>query len=254
MRLSQRTVLITGGSSGIGLGLAEAFDREGSRVIVCGRDPEKLKKAGDRIPGLAAISCDVGAAAWRRKLAEEVLRRFPALDILVNNAGIQYYVDLKLGPCPTEAGDEIEINLRAPIELVGLFLPHLMARPEAAVVNISSGLGFMPMSSTAIYNATKAALHTYTLALRQQLEGSSVRVIEVVPPMVDTGLNQAGRERARMKFRGISVAEYVPTVMEGLRRDEETIFYGGGGDVLTLPRGETEKKLLAPRRLQSPSS
>jgi uncharacterized oxidoreductase len=109
-------------------------------------------------------------------------------------------------------------------------------------------LAFMPMAATAVYNATKAALHTYTLALRQQLEGTAVRVIEVVPPMVDTGLNRAGRDRARMKFRGISVAEYIPDVMDGLRRGEETIFHGGGADILTLPRGETEKRLLAPRR------
>jgi uncharacterized oxidoreductase len=248
MRLAGRTVLITGGSSGIGLGLAEAFHREGSQVVICGRDPEKLKKAESRLPGLAAVACDVGAAAGRRRLADEVLRRFPALDVLVNNAGIQYYVDLKLDACPTDAGDEIEINLRAPIELIRLFLPHLLGRPAAAIINVGSGLAFMPMAATAVYNATKAALHTYTLALRQQLEGTAVRVIEVVPPMVDTGLNRAGRDRARMKFRGISVAEYIPDVMDGLRRGEETIFHGGGADILTLPRGETEKRLLAPRR------
>ncbi len=248
MRLTGRTVLITGGSSGIGLGLAEVLNREVSRVIICGRDAGKLKNAERAFPGVVAIPCDVGAAAGRRALAEEVLRRFPELDILVNNAGIQYYVDLKLGACPTDCGDEIEINLRAPIDLVRLFLPHLLGRPESAIINVGSGLAFMPMPATAIYNATKAALHTYTLALRRQLEGTPVRVVEVVPPMVDTGLNRAGRDRARMKFRGISVAEYVPTVIEGLRRDEETIFYGEGADVLTLPRGETEKRLLAPRR------
>jgi uncharacterized oxidoreductase len=247
MQLNRRTVLITGGSSGIGLGLAEAFQREGSQVIICGRDPKKLDKARQRLPGIATMACDVAVATDRRRLADEVLRRFPALDILVNNAGIQYYVDLRLGPCPSEAGDEIEINLRAPIELVGLFLPHLLSRPAAAVINVGSGLGFMPMAPTAIYNATKAALHTYTLALRQQLQGTAVRVVEIVPPMVDTGLNQSGRNRAGMKFRGISVAEYVPTVLDGLRRDEETIFFGEGADVLTLPRGETEKRLLKPR-------
>ncbi len=248
MELAGRTVLITGGTSGIGLGLAEALHKEGSRVVICGRDAGKLKKAEKAIPGVAAIPCDVGDAAGRRALAEEVLRRFPELDILVNNAGIQYYVDLKLGACPTDAGDEIEINLRAPIDLVRLFLPHLLGRPESAIVNVGSGLAFMPMPATAIYNATKAALHTYTLALRRQLEGTSVRVVEVVPPMVDTGLNRAGRDRARMKFRGIGVAEYIPAVMEGLRRDEETIFYGEGADVMTSPRSETEKKLLATRR------
>ena len=248
MELAGRTVLITGGSSGIGLGLAEAYVREGSRVIICGRDPGNLGKAVSRLPGLASIVCDVGMDAERRRLADQVLRRFPDLDILVNNAGIQYDVDLKLGHCPADDGDEIEINLRAPIELVRLFLPHLLGRPESAVINVGSGLAFMPMPATAIYNATKAALHTFTLALRRQLEGTPVRVVEVVPPMVDTGLNKVGRDRAGMTFRGISVAEYIPTVIEGLRRGEETIFYGEGEDVMSSPRRETEMKLLTLRR------
>jgi uncharacterized oxidoreductase len=248
MKLDKRTALITGGSNGIGLGLAEALHREGSLVIVCGRDRQRLAEAGKRIPGLATIACDVGVAAERRKLVDEVLRRFPDLDVLINNAGIQRYVDLKRGVPPSADGDdEIDINLRAPIELVGLFVPHLLGRPDAAIINITSALGFMPMAHTAIYNATKAALHTYTLALRQQLKGTAVKVIEVVPPMVDTGLNRAGRDLARMTFRGIGVAEYVPSVMEGLRADAEIIFHGEGAGVLTRPRGEAEKRLLEPR-------
>jgi uncharacterized oxidoreductase len=250
MQLADRTVLITGGTSGIGLGLAGAFLGEGSRVVICGRDPRRLKSAEQALPGIGAIACDVGEAAERRRLAEEVLNRFPELDILVNNAGIQCYVDLKRGDLsPGEpGGDEIDINLRAPIELVKLFLPHLLERPAAAIVNVTSGLGFMPMPRTAIYNATKAALHTYTLALRQQLQGTAVKVVEVVPPMVDTGLNRAGRDRARMTYRGVSVAEYIPSVVAGLRADAEIIFYGDGGDVLSRPRGETENRLLEPRR------
>lgn len=105
----------------------------------------------------------------------------------------------------------------------------------------------MPMPRTAVYNATKAALHTYTLALRQQLQGTAVKVIEVVPPMVDTGLNRAGRDRARVAYRGISVAEYIPTGVDGLRADAEIVFFGDGADVLKRPRGETENRLLAPR-------
>ena len=118
------------------------------------------------------------------------MRRFPDLDILVNNAGIQRYVDLKKGYDELKSGaDEIAINFVSVVELTALFIGHLMKRPSAAVINVSSGLGFMPMQSTPIYSATKAAIHTYTLVLRQQLRDTSVRVVEIVPTMVDTGLN-----------------------------------------------------------------
>ena len=234
MELSNRTVLVTGGTSGIGLGIAESFLRSKSKVIVCGRNKEKLSTVKEKFPDIMVLPCDVGNASQRKKLAEEVLRRFPDLDILVNNAGIQRYIDLKKGYDELKSGeDEIAINFVATVELTSLFIGHLMKRPSAAIINVSSGLGFMPMLNTPIYSATKAAIHTYSLVLRQQLKDTSVRVIEIVPPMVDTDLNKEGRDAVHLKFRGISVSEYIPTVMKGLENDSDTIFHADGQRVMT---------------------
>jgi uncharacterized oxidoreductase len=105
----------------------------------------------------------------------------------------------------------------------------------------------MPMLDTPIYNATKAAIHTYSLVLRQRLKDTSVKVIEIVPPMVDTDLNKGGRNAAHVKFRGISVSEYMPTIIDGLKNDVEIIFYGDGEEIMNEPRGESEMRLLTPR-------
>ncbi len=245
MKLSGRTVLVTGGSSGIGLGIAEAFHKRGSRVIVCGRDRGRLSAMEEKFPGITALPCDVGDGLQRKNLATEVMRRFPDLDILVNNAGIQRYVDLKKGYEELKSGgDEIAINFVSVVELTALFIGHLMKRPSAAIINVSSGLGFMPMQSTPIYSATKAAIHTYTLVLRQQLRDTSVKVIEIVPIMVDTGLNREGRDAAHLKYRGVRLSEYIPTVISGLENDDEMIFHEDGAKVLSEPRAVSENRLL----------
>ncbi|HTY81895.1 MAG TPA: SDR family NAD(P)-dependent oxidoreductase [Dehalococcoidales bacterium] len=247
MKLSDRTVLITGGISGIGLGLAEAFLKAGSRVIVCGRNREKLSSVKEKFPDIEIISCDVSSAAKRKKLAADVLRRFPALDVLINNAGIQRYIDLKKGYDELKSGeDEIAINLVAPVELTALFIGALLKKSSTAIINVSSGLGFMPMTATPVYNATKAAVHTYTLVLRQQLKDTGVRVYEIVPPMVDTDLNKAGRDAAHARYRGISVKEYIPTVTKALENDVETIFHGDSQKVMSEPRSKSETSLLNP--------
>ena len=247
MKLSNRTVLITGGTSGIGLGLAEAFLKSKSKVIVCGRNKEKLSKIQERFPEFMVLPCDIGDAAQREKLAAEVLRRFPDIDILVNNAGIQRYIDLKKGYSALKAGgDEIAVNFTGLVDMTALFIEHLLQKPSAAIINVSSGLGFMPMPNTPVYCATKAAVHTYTLVLRQQLKGTQVKVIEIVPPMVDTDLNKAGRDANHLKFRGISLAEYIPTIIKGLENDSDIIFHGDADTVLTEPRGKSESRLLNP--------
>jgi uncharacterized oxidoreductase len=247
MKISNRTVLVTGGTSGIGLGIAEAFHRSKSIVIVCGRNREKLSMVKEKFPDITAIPCDVGDALQRKKLAIEVLRRFPDLDVLVNNAGIQRYIDLKKGYDELKSGeDEIATNFVSTVELTALFIGHLMKRPSAAVINVSSGLGFMPMYNTPVYSATKAAIHTYSLVLRQQLKDTSVKVIEIVPPMVDTDLNKEGRDAAHLQFRGVSLSEYIPAVINGLENDADIIFHGDGEKIMAESRGESERRLLIP--------
>jgi uncharacterized oxidoreductase len=245
VEISDRTVLVTGGTSGIGLGLAEAFYRANSKVIVCGRDKRRLSDVRSKFPGIAALHCDVGDAREREGLSKDVLGRFPDLDILVNNAGVQRYIDLKKGYRELKSGDdEIAINLVGTIELTALFIDHLMKRPEAAVINVSSGLAFSPMSGAPIYCATKAAVHVYSLLLRRQLADTTVRVFEIIPPMVDTNLNKAGRDRAHLKYRGVATSEYIPAVIEGLQRGSEMIFYGDGEKAISRPRSEAEGLLL----------
>ena len=227
--------------------LTESFQKLNSRVIVCGRNKEKLSTIKEKFPDITALNYDIGDAMQRKKLAAEVLRRFPDLDILVNNAGIQRYIDLKKGYNELKSGeDEIEINFVSTVELTALFIGHLMKRPSAAVINASSGLGFMPMPNTPVYSATKAAIHTYSLVLRQQLKDTSVRVIEIVPPMVDTDLNKEGRKAAHIKFIGISLSEYIPTIIKEIKNDSDIIFHGDGNKIMTEPRGESERRLLEP--------
>ena len=247
MELSNRTVLVTGGTGGIGLGIAQAFLESKSRVIVCGRDKVKLAKVAKDFPDIVTLQCDVADPGQREKLSEEVLRRFPGLDVLVNNAGIQRYIDLKKGYVGLKSGgDEIAVNFVATVELTSLFIVHLMKQPSSAVINVTSGLAFAPMLNTPIYSATKAAVHIYTLVLRQQLKDTPVKVVEIVPPMVDTDLNRAGRDAVQLKFRGISLVEYIPTVVAGLKSDADTIFFGDGEKFMTEPRGEAERRLLKP--------
>jgi len=247
MKLSNRTVLVTGGTGGIGLGIAEAFYRAKSKVIVCGRNKDKLAEVEREYPEIAALPCDVGDARQRENLAEKILGRFPDLDVLVNNAGIQRYIDLKKGYEELKSGeDEIAINFVSIVELTALFIGHLLKRPSAAVINVSSGLAFMPMLHTPIYNATKAAIHTYTLVLREQLKDTSVNVVEIAPAMIDTDLNKEGRDRENLKYRGLSLSEYIPTVIKGLEDDDEIIFYGDGKKIISESREASESRLLKP--------
>ena len=221
MDMSSNTVLITGGASGIGLALAERFLRAGSEVIVCGRREDKLREAQAKHPALRTRVCDVAQPAERIALAEWARGALPRLNVLVNNAGIQRRVDVaELGDW--EAGrQELAINLEAPIHLSALLVAHLRAQPRAAIINVSSGLAFAPLATVPVYCATKAALHSYTLSLRHQLADSSVRVLEIVPPAVDTDLGGAG-----LHTFGVNVNDFADSVMARLGQGELEVGYG----------------------------
>ena len=133
------------------------------------------------------------------------------------------------------------------MELTALFISHLMQRPAAAIINVSSALGLMPMVNLPVYCATKAAIHTYTIVLRQQLKDTPVKVVEVLPPMVDTGLNQVGRDRSRSPYRGISLSEYMPGLIQGLAGDADMLFHEDADKLMSEPRRESEVRLLNPR-------
>lgn len=205
MQLTGHTVLVTGGSSGIGFALAQRFRKEGNEVIICGRRADALERTKAEIPGVHALVGDTGTAESREALWAEVTAKFPKVDVLVNNAGIQNKIDA-LAPEPWKVlQQEIGINLEGPIHLSFLAIPHLAKQPHAAILNVSSGLAFSPMATMPIYCATKAALHSFTLSLRHQLRKTSIEVIEIIPPAVRTNLGGAHDFGAPLDEYGDSV-------------------------------------------------
>jgi uncharacterized oxidoreductase len=187
MRMTDNTVLVTGGGTGIGRGLAESFHRLGNQVIIAARRREPLEAVAEANPGMQIWSLDQSDPAGVRRFATEVTDHYPDLNVIVNNAGIQRAEDLINGDVGA-AEQTVAINLLGPIRLISALMPSLLRRPRAAIVNVTSGLAFMPSALTPTYCATKAALHSYTQSLRFQLRDTSVQVIEVIPPQVQTAL------------------------------------------------------------------
>ena len=188
MKLTARTILITGGSSGIGLELAGQLLARGNVVIITGRSEQALEAANRRFPDLHVVSSDVSDAESIRVLHDTITARFPRLDTLVNNAGVMRIVKLGEERSLQDVTHEIDIDLAGPIRMVQQFLPHLRSRPAAMIVNVSSGLAFVPFAISPIYSAAKAGFHAYTRCLRVQLEGSNVTVVELAPPLTQTPL------------------------------------------------------------------
>jgi uncharacterized oxidoreductase len=243
MKLSGNTVLITGGSSGIGYALAEAFLEAGSTVIICARGEERLIAAQRKHPNLHMCVCDVADDLAREELAAFVSSRFPALNILVNNAGVQRDIDLTKGVDEFLAGEnEIRINLEAPIILSALLIPLLASNPQPALINVSSGLGFVPTARMPVYCASKAGLHAFSMAMRVQLAKLGVKVFEIVPPMVDTALNPAGRAKRGSYRAGLSAEEFVGAVIQGLANDIPEIGYGFTAGFAKASRVELDQR------------
>ncbi|SLM61659.1 MULTISPECIES: SDR family oxidoreductase [Dickeya] len=187
MNMTGNTILITGGSTGIGLGLAEAFHQRGNQVIIASRCEAALREAAAAFPGMAWRVFDQRDTAATTAFVAELTQAFPALNVLINNAGIQRREDLTHPDLPAIT-DTLATNLTGPLWLTGALIPHLLRQPQAAILNVTSELAFLPQAITPTYCASKAALHAYTEALRCQLRHSAVRVIEIIPPWVQTGL------------------------------------------------------------------
>lgn len=189
MHPTGNTVLITGGTSGIGLALARQFHARNNQVIITGRDPIKLASAASSLPGIHTCCSDLADPAAVSGLSEYLRDQHPRLNVLVNNAGIQYHYNLVNDPVVRDRIlTEIQINLMAPLLLTSRLLPHLVSQPEAAVVFVSSALYIAPKRSAPVYCATKSAIHTFAKALRYQLEGTSIKVFDIIPPLVDTAM------------------------------------------------------------------
>jgi len=209
MRISGKTVLVTGGTDGIGLQLAAQLQARGAQVLVCGRDAGRLAAA--RAAGLAAIAADLSTRARCDALLAELAAL--TLDILVNNAGAGASFDVD-GEIDRDGLDRtVFLNLNAPMHLAAGLLPGLRARPQAAIVNVTSGLAYAPRAGAPVYCATKAGLRSFTQALRHQLRDSRVTVIEALPPVVDT------RMTAQNRHRKMPAAACAAAIVEAIERD-----------------------------------
>lgn len=197
MKLSGNTLFITGGTSGIGRTLAEAFHRRGNKVIVAGRRKALLDEIARQNPGIDTVELDIGDAARIRAVAAQLIERYPALNVVINNAGIMPFDDAG-GPLDDEQAVQlVTTNLLGPVRVSAAFVEHLKQQPDATIINNSSVLAYVPLAATALYSATKAAIHSYTLSQRFALRDTSVRVLEIAPPWVDTDLvHKSGDPRA----------------------------------------------------------
>lgn len=197
MKLSGNTVFITGGTSGIGRAFAEAFDKRGNKVIIAGRRKALLDEIAKLNPGIDTVELDVGDAEQIRQVAAQLIERYPALNVVINNAGIMPFDDAGGLLDDAQAERLVDTNLLGPVRVTAAFVEHLKRQPESTIINNSSVLAYVPLAATALYSATKAAIHSYTLSQRFVLRNTSVRVLEIAPPWVDTDLiHKSGDPRA----------------------------------------------------------
>jgi len=250
MRLSGNTVLITGGATGIGFAMAEAFLRAGSEVIICGRREERLRKAKNKHSALHVKTCDVTNLVDCKALVHWIDTGFQGFNVLVNNAGVQRDIDFTQGVDAYLNGEsEIKVNLEAPIILSALFIPLLIGKSEAAIINVSSGLGFVPAARMPVYSATKAGMHAFSMALRYQLSRLGIRVFEIVPPAVDTDLNPQGRAQRGNFKAGLGPEEFVVALMPELEADVLEIGYGMSAEMLSASRADLDRRFQQMNRV-----
>ncbi len=210
MNISGNTILITGGGSGIGQALAVALHAAGNTVIITGRRESALKETVATHKGMAYEVLDVTSTESIAAFAATAATKYPALNVLVNNAGVMIAEDVNAdGFAASIAEDMITTNLTGPIRLTAALLPHLKTRPHSTIVNVTSGLAFVPLAMTPTYSATKAALHSYSQSLRYQLRNTNVEVLELAPPGVATDLMPGHRENPQ----SMPLADYVAESM-----------------------------------------
>ena len=218
MELANNKILITGGASGIGLGLTERFLKENNTVIVCGRRESVLKEVSDKYPSVITKVCDLSDEAERIELFSWVAENHGDLNVLVNNAGVQQWMDVTDEGFFDRAKSEIATNIEAPIHLMSLFAKLKSLR---TIINVSSGLAFVPFTKVPVYSASKAFLHSFTLSSRYLLKKKNIEVIEVIPPALNTDLGGIGLHDGQPP-----VSDFVDGVFEQLKAGETNITFG----------------------------
>lgn len=240
MNISNNTILITGGGTGIGLAMAQAFLANSNKVLICGRREDKLAEARAANPQLLYKVNDISNPSDRKALADWAIAE--GVNILINNGGMQREIDLTRGIEALDEGDnEFRINFESAVYLTALLTPHLMSRSNAAIANVSSGLGFVPMAIMPIYCATKAAIHIYTISLRHQLKPTGVKVFEIIPPTVNTELDRGARARRGQKDIGIPATEVADAVIKGMTEDKMEIAIGMAANLMTAPKEKIDE-------------
>jgi uncharacterized oxidoreductase len=226
MNLKGNTILITGGATGIGFALAKLLSSRGNQVIICGRSEAALLKAKAEVSTLVTRVCDLSDAASRSAMVAWLKSDYPALNVVVNNAGIQARRDFTTDPEIDTLEQEVAINFTAPIHLIAELLPALKRQVPAYIINISSGLAFSPMADVPVYCATKAAIHSFTLSLRHQLKATGIHVIEVAPPIVDTGLGGNTRSGGTANRMMVTPNEFAAETLVQLEAGKDEVLIG----------------------------
>lgn len=222
MKLTNNTILITGGSSGLGLEMARRLTENGNTVIICGRSQARLQAAQKVIPGIITFQCDLSEKDAASRLADWVAREYPRCNMLINNAAIVHKTSFPDDEDMIAKADlEIRTNLLAPIALAKLFIPIVNQNPNPALVNITSGLVYVPRAAYPIYNATKAALHSFSQVLRHQLRRSGISVLEVMFPAVDTPWHKGNPPKI-----AISADQAVSEMLNGIASGKQEIKVG----------------------------
>ena len=234
MRLSGNTILITGGSAGIGLALAKKFVELGNKVLVTGRTESKLQKAKEEVPELETFVCDVSHPTAIQTLANQVRESHPGLNVLINNAGI--FIARNITSAANDLDElvkEIDINFSGTVWTTSCFV-DIIKKNKGTIMNVSSGLAFVPLQSAPIYCATKAALHSYSTSLRYQLAEYGVEVIELAPPAVKTDLTADLPEDG--EFKMLTTAELVKSTIDGIKAGKKEIRPGQANQLKFMSR------------------
>jgi uncharacterized oxidoreductase len=219
MKMFGNTILITGGGSGIGRALAEKFQGSGNTVIIAGRNADRLNAVTATNPGMVGMALDISDENSITSIAERLKADYPELNIVINNAGMMVAEKVTANPVDVGIADATVItNLLGPIRLSSALLPHLLKQPQATLMTVSSGLAFVPLAMTPAYSATKAAIHSWSVAMRHQLKDSAVRVVELAPPYVQTEL--MGEQQADDPH-AMPLAEFIDEVMAILANDPD---------------------------------
>jgi len=218
MQIANNKILITGGATGIGLGLTERFIKEGNTVIICGRRETALKEVSEKFPSVITRKCDLSLAEERILLFNWISERYSDLNVLVNNAGIQQRMTIDDDEFYIRSMEEIDINIESPLHLISLFIN---LKSLDTIINVTSALSFVPMIKMPVYSASKAFFHSFTLSLRQLLKAKNIEVIELIPPALNTDLGGKG-----LHDYAPPVSGFIEAVFEQLKRGKSEITYG----------------------------